>query len=80
MKRKKYRYRIGDYSYDIIKGMIETINLNCDDNKESRIPMMYGNDDFGWYIECLHKKDEPRIEKYLNSIYGLAWQTKFKGL
>lgn len=65
------KYRIGDYSYDIIKGMIETINLNCDDNKESRIPMMYGNDDFGWYIECLYKEDEPRIEKYLGSIYGL---------
>jgi hypothetical protein len=28
----------------------------------------------------LYKEDEPRIEKYLNSIYGLAWQIKFKGL
>ncbi len=72
MKRKKYRYRIGDYSYDIIKSIIETINLNCDDNKESRISMIYGIDEFGWYIECLYKEDEPRIKKYLNSIYGLA--------
>ena len=66
MERKKYR--IGNYSYDIIKGMIETINLNCDDNKESRIPMMYGNDEFGWYIECLCKEDEPRIEEIVKMI------------
>jgi hypothetical protein len=34
--------------------------------------MMFGYDSTGWWIECLYKEDEPRLEKYLNFIFDLA--------
>jgi hypothetical protein len=68
----KTRYKTGNYTYRQTKEVIEMVNNNCDVANESRIPMMFGYDSTGWWIECLYKEDEPRLEKYLNFIYGLA--------
>ena len=67
----RQQYVVGDYSYHTTKEMIEMINNNCDVDNEPRIPMMFGLNDMGWYIECLYEKDEPRLEKHLRFILGL---------
>lgn len=68
-------YAIGDYSYKMVSETIDMINNNCDIEGETRIPMkfyhLYNVSDNGWYIECLNKDDEPRLEKHLKYIFGL---------
>jgi hypothetical protein len=68
-------YAIGDYSYKMVSEAIEMVNQNCDNEGEKRIPMkfyhLYNADDNGWYVECLHEEDEPRLERHLNYIFGI---------
>ena len=68
-------YAIGDRSYSFVKETIEAINANTDADGETRIPMkfyhLYNADDNGWYIECLHEEDEPRLEKHLDYMFGI---------
>lgn len=69
-------YAVGDYSYKMVSETIDMVNHNCDNAGEKRIPMKFYHlynayDDNGWYIECLHEEDEPRLERHLSHIFGL---------
>ena len=68
-------YSIGSHDYKAVSTIIEVVNDNCDADGEARIPMKFYHmanvSDGGWYIECLHEEDEPRLEKHLNYIFGL---------
>ena len=67
-------YAVGDYSYKMVSETIDMVNNNCDVDGEERIPMkfyhLYNVGDNGWYIECLHEEDEPRLEKHLDYIFN----------
>lgn len=67
-------YAIGDVAYSFVKETIEAIDANTDASGEERIPMkfyhLYNVGDNGWYIECLHEEDEPRLEKHLDYIFN----------
>jgi hypothetical protein len=68
------QYAVGDYSYNMVSEVIHMVNHNCDVEGEDRIPMKFYHicnvGDKGWYIECLHEEDEPRLEKHLAYIFG----------
>lgn len=75
MRKMSKSYAIGDYSYKVVSEAVDMINANCDADGEKRIPMKFYHNcnvsDKGWYIECLHEEDEPRLEKHLNFMFGL---------
>ena len=68
-------YSVGSHDYKAVSEVIDMVNNNCDADGEARIPMkfyhLYNVSDNGWYIECLHEEDEPRLEKHLNYIFGM---------
>lgn len=68
-------YSVGSHDYKSVSEVIDMVNNNCDADGEARIPMKFYHiasnvSDGGWYIECLHEEDEPRLEKHLNYIFG----------
>lgn len=65
------QYAIGDYSWSVVSEVIDMVNANCDVAEEARIPMKIYKEELGWFVECLNKEDEPRLEKHLAFIYGL---------
>lgn len=65
------QFAVGDYSWNTVSEVIDMINHNCDVGGESRIPMKIVHEELGWFIECLNKEDEPRLEKHLAYIYDL---------
>ena len=64
-------YAVGDHNWKTVSEVIDAVNCNCDADKESRIPMKMTHQPTGWYIECLHEEDEPRLEKHLSYIYDV---------
>ena len=68
-------YSVGSHDYKAVSEVIDMVNNNCDADGEARIPMklyhMANVSVGGWYIECLNKSDEPRLEKHLNYIFGM---------
>lgn len=78
MRKQQYakQYAIGDRSYEVVSEVIDMVNTNCDVAGEPRIPIKFycepvGFNKSGWFIECLNKEDESRLEKHLAYIYGL---------
>ena len=62
-------YAVGDYSWEKVSKVIDMVNQNCDVDGEERIPMKIVHQPTGYFIECLHEEDEPRLEKHLNYIF-----------
>ena len=67
----RMQFAIGNYSYKVVSDTIDMVNANCDIDNEPRIPIKFYHSDLGWFIECLNKDDEPRLDRHLKFIFGI---------
>ena len=70
VKDMRKQFAVGE-NYKSVSDAINMVNINCDIDNEPRIPMKFYHEDLGWFIECLHKEDEPRLDRHLRFIFGL---------
>lgn len=64
-------YSVADNTWEKVGEVMSMVNNNCRVDGEEEIPMTMKYEECGWYIECLHEEDEPRLEKHLNYIFQL---------